>query len=205
MKDIIYTPEIDHDIPLPKTATEAMPNLPPYEELEMRARTIKLLADLTTAPLEASPEDQNAAQDLAKKMINDPNFRPDFAKYSDPTMAYLAGMVQRSNIQLVDELCELKNYVINKLILEVENATSAKDRINALSRLGEIDGVDAFKRRTEMTVKIKPIEEVERELITVIEGLSYKVLEDKSNEQARQPIEIDTKIPENTNTGSGRI
>jgi len=201
MQDILYIPEIDHDIPLPKSATEAMPELTPFDELEMRARTIKLLSDLTTAPLEPKQTDKNAAHELAKKMIQDPNFRPDFAKYSDPTMAYLAGMIQRSNVQLVDELSELKNYVINKLLLEVENATSAKDRISALSKLGEVDGIDAFKRRSEMTVKIKPIEEVERELITVIQGLEYKVLEDKSHEQIPEISPVSAESQEREESG----
>jgi hypothetical protein len=95
-------------------------------------------------------------------------------------MAYLAGLIQQSNCSLVDELSELKNYVINKLVYEVEHATSGKERIAALTKLGEVDGVDAFKRRTEMTVQIKPIEEVEKELMSVLDGIEYRVVGEKS-------------------------
>jgi hypothetical protein len=49
-----------------------------------------------------------------------------------------------------------------------------------LASLGEVDGIDAFKRRTETTHIIKPIEEVEKELLSVLEGIEYKVIEEKS-------------------------
>jgi hypothetical protein len=95
-------------------------------------------------------------------------------------MAYLAGLIQQSNCQLVDDLSDLKLYVVNKLVYEIEHANTAKERIAALTKLGEVDGVDAFKRRTEMTVQIKPIEEVEKELLTVLEGIEYRVVGEKS-------------------------
>lgn len=177
--DRLYIPEIEENHVLPQTAAEAFPELTPHQELEMRARTIKLLSDLTLNPLIPNEGEKQDATIIAKAMMENPKLRPEFAKYSDPTMAYLAGMIQRSNVQLVDELSDLKHYVINKLILEVENAATPKDRIAALSRLGEVDGVDAFKRRTEMTLKVKPIEEVEKELKQVIDALEFRVLEQK--------------------------
>jgi hypothetical protein len=95
-------------------------------------------------------------------------------------MAWLAGMVQQSNCSLVDDLSEYKNYVINRLVSEIETTADAKIRVQALTKLGEVDGVDAFKKRTETTHIIKPIEEVEKELIQVInvlENVEYKVIE----------------------------
>jgi hypothetical protein len=59
-------------------------------------------------------------------------------------------------------------YVVNKLVLEIEQAKDSKSRIMALSKLGEVDGIDAFKRRTEVTHAVKPIEEVEQELLKVL-------------------------------------
>jgi hypothetical protein len=41
-----------------------------------------------------------------------------------------------------------------------------------------VDGIDAFKRRTETTHVVKPIEEVEKELLSVLEGIEYKVIEE---------------------------
>ena len=141
----------------------------------MRARTIKLLADLSDRPIIPTDENKHVAMELAKRMMQDSAIRPDYAKYPNETMAYLAGMITQHKVQLVDELTELKMYVVNKLIFEVEHAKMAKDRISALTKLGDIDGVDAFKKRSEITVQIKPIEEVEKELITILNGIEYTV------------------------------
>ena len=171
-------PDIEEDIPLPASALEAMPDLTPQEEIEMRARTIKLVADLNNKPIEPTPEHMATAREVAKQMVHNPAVRPEFAKYPNEVMAYLAGMVAQSNCMIVDDLSELKLYVVNKLVQEVEHADSSKTRIAALAKLGEVDGVDAFKKRTETTHVIKPIEEVEKELLSVLEGIEYKVLDE---------------------------
>lgn len=167
-------PDIESDIPLPASATDALADLTPAEELEMRARTIKLLADLKGEPLIPTEAQQLEAKEIAHQMMIDPKHRPEFAKYPNETMAYLAGMIAQSNCMLVEELSDLKLYVINKLIAEVEAADDTKARISALKLLGEVDGVNAFQKRTEVTVKIKPIEEVEKELLNILDGVEYK-------------------------------
>lgn len=144
----------------------------------MRARTIKLLSDLNGIPIEPDEHNIKDAQELARKMMQDPQMRPEYARYPNETMAYLAGMVAQSNCQLVEELSDLKLYVVNKLVYEVEHAQTAKDRLTALKALGEIDGVDAFKKRSEMTLKIQTIEEVEKELLATLEDIEYHVVED---------------------------
>lgn len=172
-------PLIEEDIPLPANAIEALPELSPHEELEMRVRTIKLLSDLTGTPLVPDHGDKDAAEKLAKEMMQNPDLRPEFAKYPNEVMAYLAGMIAQSNVQLVDELSDLKMYVVNKLVYEVEHAKDAKSRIAALTKLGEIDGVDAFKKRSEVTMKVLPIEEVEKELLqtlNALENVDYTVI-----------------------------
>lgn len=99
-------------------------------------------------------------------------------------MAYLAGMVAQSNCAIVEDLADLKQYVVNKLVYEVEHADNSKVRIQALAKLGEIDGVDAFKKRSEVTHQIKPIEEVEKETpekkdasIRVADDMNYQLTE----------------------------
>ena len=177
MIDDALVPPLDEDIPLPASATVALPELSPQEELNMRVRTIKLISDLTGAAI--VPDDGNIqeAEQLARQMIENPEMRPDFATYPNETIAYLAGMVSQMNHQIVGELSDLKLYVVNKLVFEVEHAKDSKSRIAALAKLGEIDGVDAFKRRSEVTMKVQPIEEVEKELLDVlqvIENVEYK-------------------------------
>lgn len=170
-------PDIEEDIPLPASAYEAMPNLTPQEEIEMRARTIKLVADLNNKPIEPTPEHMATAREVAKQMVHNPVHRPDFAKYPNEVMAYLAGMVAQSNCMIVEELSDLKLYVVNKLVAEIENAKDPKARIAALSKLGEVDGVDAFKRRSEVTHKILSLEEVEKELLETLNALEDQVID----------------------------
>lgn len=179
----ILVPHIDELIPLPTNAAEALPELSREQEIEMRARTIKLISDLTGIPLVPTQQNKDEAEELARQMIDDPKKRIEYSKYPNETMAWLAGMIQQSNCSLVDDLTEYKNYVINKLVAEIETTNDSKLRVQALTKLGEVDGVDAFKRRTETTHIIRPIEEVEKELIQVInvlENVEYRVLESEN-------------------------
>jgi hypothetical protein len=169
-------PDIEENVPLPRSATEALPDLSPAEELEMRARTIKLISDITGQAIVPNGDDIRQAEELAEKMMSDPTMRPHYSMYPNETMAYLAGMVAQTNCMLVEELSDLKLYVVNRLIQEVEEAKDSRSRIAALSKLGEVDGVDAFKKRSEMTVQVKPIEEVEKELLTILDGVEYKIV-----------------------------
>jgi hypothetical protein len=173
----VIIPTIDEDVPLPLSATEALPELSLEQEIEMRAKTIKLVADLNNTPIQPTDEHEDTARKIARDMVTNPSMRPDFAKYPNEVMAYLAGMVAQSNCMIVEELSDLKLYVVNKLVAEIENSKDPKSRISALAKLGEVDGVDAFKKRTEMTVKIQPIEEVEKELLQTLEVLQDQVLE----------------------------
>ena len=173
-------PDIDEDFMLPANAAEALPSLSPSQELDMRVRTIKLISDLSGQPIIPDKVNEQDATQLARQMIEDPKARPDFAIYPNETIAFLAGMVKQMNHALVDDLAELKNYVITGLVKEIETAKDGKTRLQALTKLGEVDGVDAFKKRSEVTHVIKPIEEVEKELMSVLEGIEYRVVGENS-------------------------
>jgi hypothetical protein len=86
-------------------------------------------------------------------------------------------MVAQMNVSIVEELSEFKMYVVNKLVAEIENARDSKARITALTKLGEIDGVDAFKKRTEITHKHQSIEEVESELLETLSKLKSRTID----------------------------
>lgn len=162
--------DIDPNIPLPANAAEALPPMSPKEELEVRARTIKLIADLQGKPIHPSDKDKDEARALAKKMVEDPKGHIQFSNYKNETLAYLAGMVSQYDQMIVRDLADLKIFVVNKLVEQTESG-SAKDVIAALKALGEVDGVDAFKRRSELTVQIKPIDQVEKDLLAKLEKL----------------------------------
>jgi hypothetical protein len=79
------------------------------------------------------------------------------------------------------ELADYKLYVVNKLVEQSANP-DPKLSYPAIKSLGEIDGVDAFKRRSEVTVQVKPIDEVEKDLLARLEKLERLTQNAKSEE-----------------------
>jgi len=175
--DEFMVPPIEADIPLPKSALEAMPELTAEEELLMRANTIKLISDLTGEPIIPTDEQKTDAIGLARQLMSNPNTKIDFTQYPNETMAFLSGLVAETKYSLVEDLAELKMFVINGLVKEAGTAKEAKVRISALSKLGEIDGIDAFKKRTETVVKHQSMEEVEDELLKVLGSIKGRVVD----------------------------
>jgi hypothetical protein len=170
-------PDINWDVPIP---TEALPTLSPKEEIEMRARTVKLISDLTGRPIEPSEEHREEAHRLMEHVVANKT-PPDLVDYSNETLAYLGGMVSMYSGMVVRDLADLKLFVVNKLLQETEHP-DGKIRMQALKAIGEIDGVDAFKRRTEITHKTQSLEEVETELLDTLTKLK------KLNTYTSQPV-----------------
>ena len=170
-------PEIDEAIPLPESATDALPHLTPQEELEMRARTIQMVNELLGSSTEATDAEKKESRKLAMQMSLDPTARPDFSKYPNVVIQELAESFRQMNHVVVKDYADIKNYIVNKLMIEAEASKDGRIRIAALTKLGEVDGVDAFKKRTETTITIKPIEEVENELRGVIKALKARAIE----------------------------
>ena len=173
----MLVPPIEENIPLPENAKEAFPELTAEQELQMRANVITLMSDLTGQEIAPTQENADQAKSIAKEMMSNPQYRPDYAKYPNETLAMLAGMVAQMNVSIVEELSDLKMYVVNKLVAEIEAAKDPKVRVAALSKLGEIDGVDAFKKRSEVTHKHMSIEEVENELLNTLNIIEGQVID----------------------------
>lgn len=192
-----YVPDIEENIPLPSNAKEAFPELTPAQELEMRANVIKLVSDLTGQPITPSKENAEEAKELARAMTSNPDYRPDFANYPNETLAMLAGMVNQMKVSIVDDLADLKMYVVNKLVTEIETAKDAKTRVAALTKLGEVDGVDAFKRRTEVTHKSQSLEEVEKELLEMVSYFKAKTIDEKPKKVEKIELDVtDVEVKE---------
>ena len=166
---VIMMPNIEEDVPIPKNSKEAMPELGMEEELQVRVETIKTIADLKGEPIpDASPKEQQKAVDFVKEVMTNPNFKPEYGNYTDPTMAFCAGMVAQTQVLLAKELADYKLYVVNNLIKVIESTTNPTEKTTALRALGEVDGVDAFKKKTEVTHKMETMEEVEKELLSML-------------------------------------
>jgi hypothetical protein len=192
-------PNIEEDVPLPKNAKDAMPELGMEEELQVRVETVKTIADLKGEPIpDASPKEQQQAVDFVKKVMTDPNFKPEYGNYTDPTMAFCAGMVAQTQVLLAKELADYKLYVVNNLIKVIESTTNPKEKTTALRALGEVDGVDAFKKKTEVTHKVESMEEVEKELLTMLNDFKQKGL-------MKEPAQtIDAELIEETDVAEKR-
>lgn len=173
---VVIMPSIEENIPLPKNAKDAMPQLGLEEEIRVRAETIKVMSDIKGEPIEPTYKDQKDAVDLAKEMMTNPLLKPEFGTYSNETMAYLAGLVGQTQCMLVQDLADFKLYVVNNLVKVIESTDNPKEKTAALRALGEVDGVDAFKKKTEVTHKVESMEEVEKELLGMLNEFKAKGL-----------------------------
>jgi len=174
---VIMMPNIEENVPLPKNPKEAMPELGMEEELKVRVETVKTIADLKGESIpDASPKEQQDAVDFVKRVMTDPDFKPEYGTYTDPTMAFCAGMVAQTQVLLAKQLADYKLYVVNNLIKVIETTKNPKEKTTALRALGEVDGVDAFKKKTEVTHKVESMDEVEKELLSMLNEFKSKGL-----------------------------
>ena len=196
---VIIVPHIEDDVPIPTDAKDAMPNMSVNDELNMRAKTIKEISDIKQENIEPSYSDVKDAEELAKEMMQNPDLKPEFGIYPNETMAVLAGLVAQTNCMLTKQLADYKLYVLNNLVKVVESTENAKEKIAALRSIGEIDGVDAFKKKTEITHKHETMEEVETELLKMLAELKQKALLKPKSQTVDAEFTMSTK-----ETTSGR-
>lgn len=173
--DVVMMPHIEQNVPIPKNAREALPDLTNEEEVEMLANTVKLISDLTGEEIHATAEDVDEAKSVIKTMIKEPNTKIQLKKYKNATLASLAGMVAELDAQVVDELKDLKTFVVNGLIREAATADKPKERITALRAIGDIDGVDAFKKHTEVVHKNMSMDDIEARLQSLVSKLQKRL------------------------------
>ena len=166
--DVIIIPYIEENVPLPRNSHEALPDMSNEREVMVRAQTIKELSDLTGEEIAPDAKNIHDATQIATDMVKNPEKKQDIEIYPNETITFLAGMVGSMNHMIVKDLADLKLYVVNKLVNVVENTDNPKEQIAALRSIGEVDGVDAFKKKTEVLHKVESIDEVEKELIKLL-------------------------------------
>ena len=186
----VIIPHIEDNIELPKNAREALPDMSPEEELSMRSNTVKLISDLAGETITPSQDNMEQAEEVAKQMMVNPELKPDFGTYPNETIAYLAGMVAQTSHMVAKDLADIKLTVLNGLLQEATLAKSSRERIAAYKAVGEIDGVDAFKRKTEVTHINKSGDELEKELKKTIDELKGKIIHTKEVVEV-QDVEFD--------------
>jgi hypothetical protein len=142
--EVVIVPFIEENIPIPKNAREALPSMTSEDEVMLRAQTIKEVSDIMGEEIAPNAENAKEAEDLARKMVENPGMKQEYGLYANETVAYLGGLVGCYNHMIVKDLADLKLYVVNKLVEIVHHEDSnLKERITALRSIGEVDGVDA--------------------------------------------------------------
>lgn len=177
---VVIVPHLEQNIPIPLSARDALPDLNNEEELEMLANTVKLLADLTGEQIQATQEDIAEAKTIAETMIKNPETKVQLKKYKNTTLASLAGMVESINASVVDDLSELKTVVVNGLLREAMTSEKSKERITALRAIGEIDGVNAFKKHTEVVHTNVSLDDIEEKLKVLVNKIQKRLDEKES-------------------------
>jgi len=180
---VVIVPFIEENIPIPKNAREALPSMTSEDEVMLRAQTIKEISDIMGEEIVPDANNVKDAEDLARKMVENPGMKQEYGLYANETVAYLGGLVGTYNHMIVKDLAELKLFVVNKLVEIVHHQDSnIKEQITALRSIGEVDGIDAFKKKTEVTHKMETMEEVETELLSMLKELKAKALLKPKNE-----------------------
>ena len=175
--EVVIVPFIEENIPLPRNAREALPSMTSEDEVMLRAQTIKEVSDIMGEEIVPNAKNIKEAEDLARKMVENPGLKQEYGIYANETVAYLGGLVGTYNHMIVKDLADLKLFVVNKLVEIVHHEDSnLKEQITALRSIGEVDGVDAFKKKTEVVHKMETMEEVETELLSMLKELKAKAL-----------------------------
>jgi len=114
------------------------------------------------ADVEVTEEDSVKAHEI----IASEKFVP--AKTPPGTILKLEALLDHYDHEFLEANRKIQNLVTNKLLEETENE-DPKVRLKALELLGKRKGVQLFTDQVEVTVKQKPIEEIEKELGSLLE------------------------------------
>jgi hypothetical protein len=155
---IVVTPEVGIPLPFDVTPEEA-------EGFRERAKAAcETILELIQNGAEVKVEDEDSTR--AHVIATTEKFTP--AKTPPGTILKLEALLDHYDHEFLEANRKIQNLVTNKLIEETENE-DPKIRIRALELLGKRKGVQLFTDQVEVTIKQKPIEEIEKELGSLLE------------------------------------
>jgi hypothetical protein len=178
-------PEVGIEIPPDSTYMDLR------ERAEAACNTAKLLGE-HGLDVEPNDLDKDTASILVESYATNPEKTSKKVSVARTTTLTPASLVQTSAIltefgQLVaTRAAEIRNTVVNKLILETENP-DARVRIRALENLGKMTEVGLFTERKEITVTHQNADDLRAKLREKLEVLKqnaegvYEVVEDGSD------------------------
>lgn len=155
---IVVTPEVGIPLPFDVTPEEAEGF---RERAKAACETIFALID-AGAEVPVSDEDSAKAHEIAatEKLV--------VAKTPPGAILKLEALLTHYDHEFLEANRRITNLVTNKLLEETENE-DPKIRLKALELLGKRKGVQLFSDQVEVTVKQKPINELENELGRLLE------------------------------------
>ena len=155
---IVVTPEVGIPLPFDVTPEEA-------EGFRERAKAAcATILELIQGGADVKVEDEDSTR--AHAIATTEKFVP--AKTPPGTILKLEALLDHYDHEFLEANRRIQNLVTNKLIEETENE-DPKIRMRALELLGKRKGVQLFTDQVEVTIKQKPIEEIEKELGSLLE------------------------------------
>jgi hypothetical protein len=128
------------------------------EEVRARARTTIELMQHGMQVFETADTDRLASQIFTEREPFAPH------KEKPDVILQLEALLTQYDHEVVRESIQVRRYVMNKLLVESENALKASERIKALELLGKIAEVGMFVERSVITIEHKSTQELEIEL-----------------------------------------
>lgn len=156
---LVITPELGIPLPLDLTPEEV-------EQFRDRAAAaVSTLRELIEAggEVEVTEDDSRNAHEI---MVGAAPLK--VAKTPPGTILKLEALLTHYDHEFLGANRRIANYVTNKLLEETEDE-DPRIRLKALELLGKRKGVSLFSDSLEITVKQKPTEDLEGELVTLLE------------------------------------
>lgn len=173
---LTITPEVGIPLPFDVTPEEV-------EGFRERAKAAcETIKELIEAGASIEPDDEDSVK--AHKIVTTEKFIP--AKTPPGTILKLEALLTHYDHEFLEANRRIANLVTNKLLEETENE-DPKIRLKALELLGKRKGVNIFSDQVEVTIKQKPLNEIEQELGTLLERYMGPV------ELANNPVDEEIK------------
>lgn len=185
---LIITPEVGIPLPFDVTPEEA-------EGFRERAKAAcESIKELMEAGAEINTDEEDSVK--AHQIIATEKFIP--AITPPGTILKLEALLTHYDHEFLEANRKIQNLVTNKLLEETENE-DPKIRMKALELLGKRKGVNLFSDQLEVTVKQKPVEELESELERLLGKYMGPVIEAKpepepENEDPLANIDLDKEL-----------
>ncbi len=153
-----YEPRIEH-IPV-RDSLVSKPN--EHEQVRAKLATVAMMGAYGQ---EATLDEEDAQ--VAQSLFSDhaAQKRMDLGQLTQPGMVIkLGALLSEYDHEIIKDAQQIRTFVKNRLLEEAAPEKPAGTRLKALDMLGKITEVGLFTDRSEVTIKMQPIENLEQQL-----------------------------------------